>query len=723
MRELKANYGIKSILGRELLLMKKKFSLMGRVAIALVLALSLSLVMAVPVAAAHTVILTSDVAGSTPGESKTITVTVENTGAVAINKVVIDIPPVGTDGSTWDVTEFNAEKPVGWEVAVATDAFGDRVNTLTYDNSTIEAAASEDFTFTATAPDWAADYVFTVTTTDTVPDELVSDFTITVDGTSPVLSSIAWTDEGAGSTDIDAGDTLLFTFSEDIDPLTVDDTNIDSRLPTSGGHTYGTLPAVDWGTPVGNDTLTVTLGTDPTIVSGDTVDPTDDVTDVAGNPDATVPVEEEPYLPTIEDDVEPFLNAIEWDDVDDSTALNAGDTLMFTFSEAMDTTTVAVGTLGSRLPLSVGSYGDGATIAWATDGKILTVTVGTNVSILDLATVDPDPLVTDAAGNPDNTISLPEFIENVGPRLLSITWNDVDSSAAVNAGDSLVFIFSEKMDTTTIDHASIGTVLPTVPAHNYGSLISEDVTWSAPDNYILTVTLGTGTTIQPNDTVKPTAAVKDISNNPDETDGVGPPIAQVTVNVDAPATVVKGESFVATLNITDVTGLDAATYNVMFDSTILELTGVTDGTVGTTAIPVGATTDILDESDVLIGVRVSQNVSGTEGVSGSGTLAELNFTFIGNSGEYSDINLEETMLSDKDANEIYANWFGDSVAATALVGDANGDGSLNALDITYIERCVSGDTNYPETDGADANGDTFYNALDITKVEILVGEA
>ena len=56
----------------------------------------------------------------------------------------------------------------------------------------------------------------------------------------------------------------------------------------------------------------------------------------------------------------------------------------------------------------------------------------------------------------------------------------------------------------------------------------------------------------------------------------------------------------------------------------------------------------------------------------------------------------------------------------SLVG---GDGSLNALDITYIERCISGDTNYPETGGADSNEDGNYNALDITKVEILVGEA
>jgi len=700
--------------------MKHKFSLMGRVAIALVLALSLSLVMAAPVAAAHTVSATSDVAGSTPGASKTITVTVGNTGAAeAIDVVVIDIPPPGDLGSTWNVTEFAAGIPTGWEVAVATDKYGDRIDTLTYTGltDTIPIGESDDFTFTATAPAWAGDYIFTVNTTDTVMGTATGTFTIVVDGTSPVLNTIAWGDEG--STDIGVDDTLVFTFSEDMDPLTVTTANIDANLPITGTGTTYDAASVVWN--VSDTVATVTLGASVDIASGDTVNPTDDVTDVAGNPDATVPTGVPLALPTIEDDVGPTLNTIVWADGDNSTGINAGDTLVFTFSEAMDTTTVAVGTLSSRLPLSAGSYGDGATIAWATDGKSLTVTLGTNVNILDLATVDPDPLVTDAAGNADDTAAGgPAIDEDVGPILRSITWNDLDSSASINPGDTLTFVFSEKMNTTTIDNNNIGARLATSEGHSYGTLTAGNLSWNDPDNYILAVTLGTGTTIQPNETVNPDVAVTDVAGNGDATDGDGPPIAQVTVSVDAPATVVQGQSFVATLNITDVTGLDAASYNVMFDSAILELTSVTAGTVGTTAIPVGATTNILDV-DLVVGVRVVQNVSGTAGVSGSGTLAVLNFTFIGNSGENSTITLDITMLSDKDANEIYANWFGDLVAATALVGDANGDGSLNALDITKIELIVAGDPDHPETPGADANEDGNIDALDITKVELLVG--
>ncbi len=55
---------------------------------------------------------------------------------------------------------------------------------------------------------------------------------------------------------------------------------------------------------------------------------------------------------------------------------------------------------------------------------------------------------------------------------------------------------------------------------------------------------------------------------------------------------------------------------------------------------------------------------------------------------------------------------------TTLPGDANGDGVVNALDITKIERIIIGlDTPTP---GADANQDGNINALDITTVERII---
>ena len=53
-----------------------------------------------------------------------------------------------------------------------------------------------------------------------------------------------------------------------------------------------------------------------------------------------------------------------------------------------------------------------------------------------------------------------------------------------------------------------------------------------------------------------------------------------------------------------------------------------------------------------------------------------------------------------------------------LPGDANGDGVVNALDITKIERIIVGLA--APTPGADTNQDSRVNSLDITKVERLI---
>ncbi|MBA7711256.1 hypothetical protein ES703_120211 [subsurface metagenome] len=73
--------------------------------------------------------------------------------------------------------------------------------------------------------------------------------------------------------------------------------------------------------------------------------------------------------------------------------------------------------------------------------------------------------------------------------------------------------------------------------------------------------------------------------------------------------------------------------------------------------------------------------------------------------------------------EIPAIWIGDSVhvvTSVVLPGDANGDGMVNNLDVTKVERIIVGwDT---ETTGADADQDGVVNSLDITRVErIIIG--
>jgi hypothetical protein len=191
-------------------------------------------------------------------------------------------------------------------------------------------------------------------------------------------------------------------------------------------------------------------------------------------------------------------------------------------------------------------------------------------------------------------------------------------------------------------------------------------------------------------------------------------VGAVTVSVDAPATAAPDSDFSANIDISQVAELDSCNYDITFDPSVLRLDDVTSGLIGSTTIPV----DMYNEISSGI-YRVVQNVPGLTGVTGSGYLVVLHFHVIGSEGDGSDITLSNGTLSDAQAVEIEATWVGDSVSITsALAGDANGDGVVNALDITKAERIIVGLD--AETPGADTNGDGVVNALDITKIERLI---
>ena len=193
-------------------------------------------------------------------------------------------------------------------------------------------------------------------------------------------------------------------------------------------------------------------------------------------------------------------------------------------------------------------------------------------------------------------------------------------------------------------------------------------------------------------------------------------VGAVTVSVDAPATAAPDSDFTANINISQVTDLDSCNYDITFDPLVLQLDDVTAGLIGSTTIPVDMYNEISSGT-----YRVVQNVPGLTGVTGSGYLAVLHFHVIGSDGDSSAITLSNGTLSDAEAAEIVTTWVGDSIDITSSTpGDANGDGVVNALDITKVERIIVGLD--AETPGADANGDGVVNALDITKVErIIVG--
>jgi hypothetical protein len=184
----------------------------------------------------------------------------------------------------------------------------------------------------------------------------------------------------------------------------------------------------------------------------------------------------------------------------------------------------------------------------------------------------------------------------------------------------------------------------------------------------------------------------------------------VEVMVCAPDEVAQDSDFTADVSIGEVADFDGCYYDVTFDATVLRLDDVTTGLIGSTTIPVETYWEVSPGT-----WRVVQSIPGATGVNGSGYLSVLHFRVVGSLGDSSDISLSGS-LYDTMAEEIMATWTGDTIVVSpALPGDANGDGIINALDITTIERIIVRlDT---PTAGADANQDGTINALDITATE------
>ncbi|HBQ28415.1 MAG TPA: hypothetical protein DD719_03205, partial [Desulfotomaculum sp.] len=194
---------------------------------------------------------------------------------------------------------------------------------------------------------------------------------------------------------------------------------------------------------------------------------------------------------------------------------------------------------------------------------------------------------------------------------------------------------------------------------------------------------------------------------------------KVTVALEGPQEVLKGNSFTLKVTITEVTYLDACSYDLVYNTSVLELEKVTGGEIDGNPFPIAHY-----KNEIWSGkVTVVQNIYGVEGVSGSGYLGELHFKALQASNK-TGLKFQNGVLSDKDAQAIPANWLGttlkikDTGGPDGLKGDHNKDGRLDARDITLIELIVLGLN--PLTDTADVNGDGAVDARDITATELLV---
>jgi hypothetical protein len=158
--------------------------------------------------------------------------------------------------------------------------------------------------------------------------------------------------------------------------------------------------------------------------------------------------------------------------------------------------------------------------------------LGTGTTVASGDTLNPAASVTDIATNADAS-SAKTITDNVGPKVLTVTWTDMNSNTTIDGADKLVLTFSEPIVTATVQtdtKAHLNSDLGLSGSHTFDSVT---VGWTV-SNTVLTVTLGASTTVASGDTINPAATVTDVATNADATvtktiaDNLAPVLAQVT---------------------------------------------------------------------------------------------------------------------------------------------------------------------------------------------------
>ena len=134
----------------------------------------------------------------------------------------------------------------------------------------------------------------------------------------------------------------------------------------------------------------------------------------------------------------------------------------------------------------------------------------------------------------------------------------------------------------------------------------------------------------------------------------------VKVTVNAPE-YVEG-TFDATIRINNVTDLNAAQFDLSFNSSVMNVTDVRGGEIDGKEVPL-YNWDFTDSDTI----RVISKLSGVEGANGSGYLAEIEFEVKGKSGENSTLDIFGGTLSNVSAKEIIADWYDTEVTVLRTV--------------------------------------------------------
>jgi len=153
-------------------------------------------------------------------------------------------------------------------------------------------------------------------------------------------------------------------------------------------------------------------------------------------------------------------------------------------------------------------------------------------------------------------------------------------------------------------------------------------------------------------------------------------MAQKTqVCVNAPETV--SDTFNATVDIYNVADLDSGQFDLSFDSSVVNVTGVDSGSIDGTTVPVSGWRFI--DADT---IRVLVDLSGADTVTGSGSLATVNFEITRSVGDKSVLDISDGGLFDLDtySDGIPAIWFDNEITIGASVMVNAPESVSNAFD-------------------------------------------
>ena len=131
---------------------------------------------------------------------------------------------------------------------------------------------------------------------------------------------------------------------------------------------------------------------------------------------------------------------------------------------------------------------------------------------------------------------------------------------------------------------------------------------------------------------------------------------EVNVTVSAPEYVT--DTFEVTINVTNVSDINAGSFDLTFDPDVIELQSVEPGIIDDTEIPITGQRLFSDSDPYRI--RVMCKLSAADAVNGCGYLAKFIFDVVGKTGDTSLIAISDEhsrKLSEaSSADEIPANW-------------------------------------------------------------------